>query len=462
MMLDEIAPAAPQSQPLRLSKVAIRSSLEASTIDGVFAVIFSNITCGVLLSNFLVNLQASPFEIGLIAAIPMLANFAQPLGAWLGDRFNSRHNYCASIYFPSRLVWLGLLVGMVLFSLGQISSHWLVLWTMVVMFVSHLLGGLGSAAWLSWMANLVPKKLRGRYFSIRNSAANLTNLITIPIAGFFVANYPRGELEGFEIALGIGILAGVISLVFQWRIADVNPQLPLANAATVAAPTSDDNTPSFWQLAWQDHNFQRFLLYFSGWMFAVNLSAPFFNLYLLQDLAIDISWVTLYNSLTSAANLMLMIPFGRLSDRIGNRIPLLGVGLVIAALPVLWLGTGTGALSLWLWLPLLHLLNGGASAAIDLCNNNLQLEISHAQHQAKYFGVIAAIAGVSGAVGTLVGGQLAQWTEFGGLAGLFICSSLVRLFALVPLVFLQEERGQSLLTLFKLDWLRPKPFNSEL
>jgi MFS family permease len=462
MMLDEIAPAAPQSPPLRLSKASIRSSLEASTIDGVFAVIFSNITCGVLLSNFLVNLQASPFEIGLIAAIPMLANFAQPLGAWLGDRFDSRHNYCASIYFPSRLVWLGLLAGMVLFSLGQISSHWLVLWTMIVMFISHLLGGLGSAAWLSWMANLVPKKLRGRYFSIRNSAANLTNLITIPIAGFFVANYPRGELEGFEIALGIGVLAGVISLVFQWRIADVNPQRPLTQAATVTDPNIDDNTPSFWQLAWQDNNFRRFLLYFSGWMFAVNLSAPFFNLYLLQDLAIDVGWVTLYNSLTSAANLMLMIPFGRLSDRIGNRIPLLGVGLVIAALPSLWLGTGTGALSLWLWLPLLHLLNGGASAAIDLCNNNLQLEISHAQHQAKYFGIIAAIAGVSGAVGTLVGGQLAQWTDFGGLSGLFICSSLVRLLALVPLLFLQEERGRSLLELFKLDWLRPKPSNPGL
>jgi MFS family permease len=460
MMLDEVAPAASQSHPQRLAKAAIRSSLEASTIDGVFAVIFSNITCGVLLSNFLVNLQASPFEIGLIAAIPMLANFAQPLGAWLSDRFDSRHNYCASIYFPSRLVWLGLLLGMVLFSWGQINNHGLVLWTMIIMFVSHLLGGLGSAAWLSWMANLVPKKLRGRYFSIRNSAANLTNLITVPIAGFFVANYPGGELEGFEIALGIGILAGVISLVFQWRIADVNPQIPLAIAPNDNTP--NDNTPNFWQLAWQDQNFQRFLLYFSGWMFAVNLSAPFFNLYLLQDLAIDVSWVTVYNSLTAAANLMLMIPFGRLSDRVGNRIPLLGVGLVIAALPVLWLGTGTGSLSLWLWLPLLHLLNGGASAAIDLCNNNLQLEISHAQHQAKYFGIIAAIAGVSGAVGTLVGGQLAQWTEFGGLSGLFICSSLVRLLALVPLVFLQEERGRSLMELFKLDWLRPKPSNSEL
>jgi MFS family permease len=448
----------------RIPTAAVRQSLEASTLDGVFAVIFSSLTGGVLLSNFLVDLQATPFEIGILASIPMLANFVQPLGAWLGDRFGSRHNYCAVVYFPARLVWVFLLLGMGLFSTDRIDAHGMVLWTMVVMLASHLLGGLGSAAWLSWMAALVPRRLRGRYFSIRNSAANLTNLLVIPIAGFVVASYPRGEVEGFAIALAVGIVAGAVSLAFQWRMVDVTPQGLSQKQAVIAAIVADQTAalappapesiavvlPSFWQVIRADRNFQRFLAYFSFWMFAVNLSNPFFNLYLLQNLSIDISWVTVYNSLTAGANLLLLIPFGRLSDRIGNRIPLLGVGLVIAALPVFWLGTGTGALSLWLWLPLLHLLNGGASAAIDLCTNNLQLEVSHNHHQAKYFGITAAIAGVTGAIGTMVGGGLAQLTDFGGLSSVFLLSSGVRLVALLPLLLIQESRGLSLLTLLKL------------
>jgi MFS family permease len=445
-----------------LAKTEIRRSLSASTIDGVFASMFSNVTCGALLSNFLVDLQATPLQIGMVASIPMLANFVQPLGAWLSDRFPSRHNFCASVYFPARLVWLLLLVGMLLFGAGRLEAEVMVIWTMAVMFVSFVLGGLGGPAWLSWMAALVPRRLRGRYFSLRNSAANLTGLIVIPLSGLFVGWYPLGELAGFEIMLGLAIVAGIISLLFQWRMADVPPLeaarsvLPLAPTETQLAETQLAETEavpempaSFWSILFADRNFLCFLLYFSGLMFSLNLSAPFFNLYLLQDLAIDVSWVTVYASLASGANLLLLLPFGRLSDRLGNRLPLLLAGFLMALLPMLWLVSGTGRFSLWLWLPLLHMLNGGASAALDLCNNNLQLGLATGQHQAKFFGVIAAIAGVSGALGTLIGGSLTQWADIGGLTGLFLLSGVVRFLALLPLFWIQEERGWKLP-----DWLK--------
>lgn len=429
---------------MSLAKTEIRRSLSASTIDGVFAAMFSNVTCGALLSNFLVDLKASPLEIGMVASIPMLANFVQPFGAWLADRFPSRHHYCASVYFPARLVWLFLLVGILLFGAGRLDAQVMVVWTMGVMFVSHVLGGLGGPAWLSWMAALVPRRLRGRYFSVRNSAANLTGLIAIPLSGLFVGWYPRGELEGFELMLGLAIVAGVVSLLFQWRMTDVAPLAAPRSPQSIKTEVAAEPNDSFWSVLLADRNFLCFLLYFSGLMFSLNLSAPFFNLYLLQDLAIDVGWVTVYASLASGANLLLLLPFGRLSDRLGNKLPLLLMGIIMALLPMLWLFSGTGAFSLWLWLPLLHMLNGGASAALDLCNNNLQLELATGQHQAKFFGLIAAIAGVSGALGTLIGGSLTQWADIGGLTGLFLLSGVVRFLALLPLFWIQEERGWKL------------------
>ncbi|PLZ79025.1 MFS transporter, partial [Fischerella thermalis WC217] len=75
----------PDSPP-KISKQATRTSLKASTLDGVFATIFSNITGGVLLVNFLLQLGASPVEIGLLSSIPLLVNFLQPVGAYLADR----------------------------------------------------------------------------------------------------------------------------------------------------------------------------------------------------------------------------------------------------------------------------------------------------------------------------------------------------------------------------------------
>jgi MFS family permease len=448
-----------QIAPPRVPTSAIRRSLKASSIDGVFAAIFSNLTGGVLLSNFLVDLQANSVEIGILAAIPMLANIVQPLGAWWGDRSSSRQHFCTRIYVPARLVWVFLLVGIWLHSQHRLNDRSMAIWTMAIVALSHILAGLGSPTWLGWMAALVPRQLRGRYFGIRNTAANLTSLIVVSIAGFLVANYPDGELAGFAIALTVGIFAGIISLICQWQMVDVNPQDRLtARVSKIATPTTiADIVPlptSAIATIGQDRHFQGFLWCFGAWTFALNLSAPFFNLYLLQDLSIDVGWVTLYNSLTSVANLALLIPFGRWSDRIGNRLPLLVMGLVMTVLPLLWLGVGKDPLSLWVGLPLLFILNGGASAAIELCINNLQLEIAHDRHQSQYFGIAAAIAGITGAAGTVVGGGLDTIEALGGLTSLFIMSSILRLLALIPLLLFKHEGERSFLEqLFDLNWL---------
>ncbi|MBW4693155.1 MAG: MFS transporter [Lyngbya sp. HA4199-MV5] len=472
------------------AKQAIRQSLTASTLDGVFATIFSNVTGGVLLSNFLVELHASPTEVGLLSSIPMLANLIQPLGAFLGDRTSSRHNYCLWVYGPSRLLWLVLAAGIALVNWQDLNSQVLVMWTLAIVCLTHFVGALGSASWLSWLAALVPRRLRGRYFGIRNSAASLTNLLCVPLLGFAVSNFPGGSLQGFGVVLVLGVIAGIISLGFQFLMVDVNPQVqdaegeelrvgsrelgvgnrelegvgqvgeareagdaeeageaglpPLTPHPSPLTPHTPLPTPHSPLPFLKDKNFLFFLLYFSLWMFAVNLSSPFFNLYMLDDLAIDVSWVTLYNSLQAGTMMLMLVVWGRVVDRIGNRTILMTVGILVALTPLLWVGIGANSLSVWLWLPLLHILSGATWAAIDLGNNNLQLGVAPVQHQATYFAIAAAVAGISGALGTTAGSFVAEFADYGGIPGAFTLSTIVRLVALLPLVLVHEQRGQSL------------------
>ena len=212
--------------PQKISKQALRNSLKASTLDGVLAVVFSAATGGVLLTNFLLDLGATPVEIGLLSAIPMLVNLLQPAGAYIADRTTSRHDYCLWIFGPSRLLWLILALGIVWFGCRPAELHHLVLLTMIIIFASSILGAFGSSAWLSWMATLVPHRLRGRYFGFRNSAASLTNLLIMPILGITVSTWPTGTIYGYGIVLVLGIVAGIASLGFQFLMVDVNPQQP--------------------------------------------------------------------------------------------------------------------------------------------------------------------------------------------------------------------------------------------
>lgn len=421
--------------PFKLSKDAVRTSLQASTWDGVFATIFSNITGGVLLTGFLMELGATPSQIGILASIPMLANLVQPIGAYWSEQTDSRRNFCFWIYGISRSLWLVLAIAILCFGWQSPDRPLLILLTLGIALISSVLGALGSAPWLSWMAVLVPRQLRGRYFSIRNSAANLTNLISLPLLGLIVSKGFDGSLLGYAVVLVAGIGAGLISLGFQRFQADVNPQ---GQQLTALSQTSTDSAAK----VWQNPNALLFLLYLSGWMFAFSLSASFYNLYMLDKLTLDISQVTLYNSLIAVANLLLLTRWGKLADRAGNIAILLPVSVVVAAIPLLWLVPGTNLISIWFWLPLLHILIGGAGAAIDLCSNNLQIDIAPPQSQSTYFGLVAAVSGVTSALGTTAGGFLAQFWHYEGVLGLFVLSSLLRFAALLPLLFMNERNSQ--------------------
>ncbi|HEY9662295.1 MAG TPA: MFS transporter, partial [Allocoleopsis sp.] len=194
-----------------LPKDIIRTSLRASTWDGVFAAIFSNITGGVLLTGFLMQLGASAAQIGILAAIPMVANLVQPIGAYLSEQVTSRHQFCIRIYGVSRLLWLVLAIGIFVVNVRSIDQSFLIPLTLTIAFLSYVLGALGSAPWLSWMTVLVPRKLRGRYFGFRNSAANLTNLVSIPLMGLIISQGFGNSLSGYGVVLLVGIVAGIVS-----------------------------------------------------------------------------------------------------------------------------------------------------------------------------------------------------------------------------------------------------------
>lgn len=384
----------------------------------------------------------------------MLANLLQPLGAYFADRTTSRQHYTFWIYSVSRILWLPLAVAIILHP-EPANQQVLIVATLVFVLVTHLVGALGSASWLAWIAILTPRQLRGRYFGFRSSALSLTGLIALPLLGRVISNWTGGSIQGFGILLVVAVVAGLISLGFQTFMTDVNPQvmqfseparehtvlpdLTLTQDAELKNPTASTvELPPLNQSRSDQTQFLLFLLYFGLWAFGLNLSNPFFNLYLLDNLALGLNWVTIYNSLGTGANLLLLLLWGRLADRIGNRSILLLDGILVALVPLLWLGTDTSPLSLWLWFPLLHLLGGGTGAAVDLCINNLQFAIVPIQNQTKYFAMTAAVGGVAGAAGSLACGWLAQSASTGNILGLFALSSILRLVALLPLVWVQE------------------------
>jgi Na+/melibiose symporter-like transporter len=266
----------------------------------------------------------------------------------------------------------------------------------------------------------------------------------VPLLGLLVSVWPGGTLQGYSAILLVGIILGAISIGCQIWMTDVNPQALKNQDAETPQPQGIDFS------LLKDTNFLKFVLYLSIWCFAVNISAPFFNLYLLDNLNINISVVTIYHGLGTAANMLMLLLWGKLADRIGNRPLLILVGVLVAMTPLLWLAVGSNQISFWVYLPLLHILAGGTWAAIDLCTNNMMMGIAPLRYQSGYFAIAGAVAGITGALGITFGSFLAGFSAIGGLLGVFVLSGLLRMVALVPLVFVQEQRSISLSQLIRI------------
>jgi len=419
-------------QKIPKTRISVRQSLEASTIDGGLATIFSNVTSGVLLSSFLIDLGASTAEISMLTSLPMLLNLLQPLGAVLGDRMDSRYRYGMWIFLPSRLVWLLLLAGIIWGS----SNHKriLIYITLGAVLISNILTSLGSAAWMSWLAMLVPARVRGRYYSIRHVVSSLVSLISLPVAALVISHWWGGAIAGYGVILSIGIIFGLLSLGCQKLMIDINPQVQHEQKISESIFTN--------LLApLKQPNLVIFLIYYALWGFAVNISTPFFNLYMLENLKVDVTWVTLFNSMYSGASMLMILVWGQVSDRLGNRFLLIFMGMAIAITPLFWLLTDLALIQahLELWLAVFYVILGGIWAAVDLSTNNIQISLTSTQYRAPFFAIAAALVGVSGAVGTTAGGFLAEYASYEGVFGVFGLSTLFRLAAIIPLLFVRES-----------------------
>ena len=97
--------------------------------------------------------------------------------------------------------------------------------------------------------------------------------------GWFVSTWGADPILGYGIVLLVGVLAGMISLGCQFFMVDVNPQLYKKDPENDRlSDKKEKQITDFVPAALKYSNFLRFILYFSVWTFAVNLSAPFFNI----------------------------------------------------------------------------------------------------------------------------------------------------------------------------------------
>ncbi|MFW6162227.1 MAG: MFS transporter [Planctomycetota bacterium] len=412
------------------------------TTAWLFGVAWLHLTMGATLTRFAKLMGLPTFWFGVLAAMPFAGALMQFPSSYVISRYGHRKRLLLTFGMISRLTWVGIaLIPWVL------PGAWWWPMLMVLRACSSLSGHAMSPAVMTWFADLIPRRIRGRYFSRRNQLARLVAVVTTLVAGTVLDYCQRqGEaalLRAVSALLAVGGVVGTIDFLWLFAVPEVAHR--------------PNRRQRFWHLfrePLRDRNFRHFLGYTATVTLGMGFIGQFVWLYVFDVLRLG----------NRAANIMLAaVPlvvgyfavrgWGHLLDRLGVKPTLEIAALLVvpgAAAWILvtpehwWLGYCGVLLSIVGW------------SGVELANFNFLLGMGASrkgQRQGSgYLAVNSVVVSTAGILSGLLGGTVASWLEGweGSLLGqrvtyhgvLFLISGALRLAALGWLIGMREPQAQ--------------------
>jgi len=421
--LDRTAGRAAPTRPLR-------RSLCASVVEGAFAEVFAACATGAVITGWALYLGASPAIIGVLGALPLGAQMLNLPAAWFINA-RSRKVVTVSAVTVSRLSFLPL-VALPWLALAPATK--LHLFLAIVAF-GTIVGVIGNSAWVAWMGDLVPGRLRGQFFgrrtillSVAGTLASITSAVTLDRAA------PHG-LTGAALSIltAIACVSGLVSLTLLLR--QHEPRV-----------AGEADVPGWRALrsALGDLRARPFLYYQLAWNGAVGISASFFAYHLLVNLRTGFLVVAAHGVLVATVRIVSARLWGRAVDRIGARPVLVFCSFGISLIPAIWLSTTPERL----WpIAIEALISGSLWAGHGIAALDLSIGLAPRPARSFYLAAFACAGGLGFGVASVLAGQLAarlpahfvlagQWWT--AIHVLFLCSAIGRLVAALLSLRLQD------------------------
>jgi MFS family permease len=382
-------------------------------LDAAWATMTGALSGGVVLVAFALSLGAGPMIIGLLSAIPFIAQIAQLPSIALIEHVRKRKRVGVVVITTSRIVIL-LLVFIPFIPDKRIALTLLIAGQVAI----ALLGSICACAVNSWLHQLIPSERRGAFFAKRLLWGTLMGVAGSLIAGQFIEN-ATGEDQVFAFAacFFVSAMAGFTSSFYLARAPE--PQMQGENLQGFI---------SVLKHPLRDINFRRLLIFLGSWTVASNIAAPFLAVYLLRQLGYSVWMVMILGMAGQLANAITLYWWGQLSDRFSNK------NVLWVALPIYFICTAAFVLAdqpnrPWLGLTLLwvlHVLMGAASGGIGLATGNLGLKLAPQGQGTAYLAMVGIVSSVAGGVAPLAAGLAATWFETQQLSLLIRWTSAVK------------------------------------
>jgi len=397
-------PSAPAEQAERLAEESAVepgiSNLE--TLRGMrvwllssgLSAVYTAITAGAYNTGYALHLGATSAQVGFLSAAASWGQTLQILSPLLIERLRRRRVLCLAAFAVSYGMWLPIALIPWLFAPGLRP---------LAMIVFVALAGMASAtaspASTSWLGDLVPARMRGRFVSRQQMLVAGIGLAGSVLAGQYLDAFPKAQSQaGFTTLFVVAVAFGLAAIVaWAWT-----PEPPRAPSPPV--PLS-----AVLRLPLADRNLRSLTLFVSARLMAVMIAAPFFNVFMLKQLELPYYRIAIYQGANTVAMILANPIWAYLADKFGYRpvlkISAYGLGMV----PVVWFFSTQG--NCFVLTPCIMIWAGVMAAGVILAQFNLLIKVAPQENRSVYIGFHSAVVAGASALGAMIGGALGQWFE---------------------------------------------------
>lgn len=362
----------------------VQRSLHLVIVAVTFGMVFLTITGGFPLTGFARSLGAGDFIYGVLMGLPVVGGVLQVFVSYLLETTRKRKKIFLIGGIIQRAMWVP--IALIPYFLPM-SAPLLRIWGVILLItVSSMSGAFVNVTFYSWMGDLIPGNIRGRYFSRRSMISTIASCLTGIGVGWFLDTV-KG-FSGYAIIFSIAALFGLLDILsFIW--------------VTDPVMVSDEKKPAFFHMfksVFKDRNYRTLVIFAAAWGFSVNISGPFYTVYMMEYLKMSFLQISLYGQVVSnIVTIIVVSRWGNLIDRFGNKPVLRLCALIVASLPFLWVFATPGHYGI---VPVINLLAGALWCGVELSNQNLLLGLAPDKNRSMYIAIFFMVT-------TLIGNALA-------------------------------------------------------
>lgn len=294
------------------------------TIGDTAAQTIAQLSGGTFLVALMEALDISDGNMGIISSFGSLAAIAQLISIKLSGRFQKNKLFiCFTVL---QKLWLSFIFFIPLMKMSPSAGRTLMI---ICYCFAQICIQVGTPATVDWIASLIPSKLRGRYFSIKDSVAVFVVVTVMLIMGILIDVLKAEHLHTAFIILGVstGVLAAVNVIAFarmkepkaalmDERGKEMIGTLSKKNAA-YQIKRKEVNILQELKIAFQTKKFCQLLLFNCLWLTAFYIASPFNSSFQIKDLSLPYTFIMVISFITSLLRIYLTPKAGKLADRLG-------------------------------------------------------------------------------------------------------------------------------------------------